>query len=376
MQKVVLAIDSFKGCLGSTEAAQAAAAGVYNVFPECQIVQLAVADGGEGIMDALTQETGATQVSLVAHDPLMNLIETKYAISENNRAIIEVAHICGLPLLPFGKRDPLETTTFGVGELIKDALSRNCRDFIIGVGGSATNDAGLGMLQALGYRFFDKERNELGVGGKVMEKVASVDYSSVHPALKESKFTIACDVQNPFCGTDGAAYVFGPQKGADEKSVKLLDKGMVHLSEILKKETGKDICNIPGAGAAGGLGGGFLAMLNAELKSGIKLLLDTLNFSEKIRDADLIITGEGRADRQTIMGKVPFGILEEAKKCNIPVILIAGSVNDFEILNTAGFQAVFSIIFGPTSLTEAMKPDIAKKNITRLVTQISRIFDT
>lgn len=266
------------------------------------------------------------------------------------------------------------TTTYGTGELILDALEQGCRRFIVGIGGSATNDAGLGMLQALGFRFLDKRGNLLGTGGKIMSQVASIDTSAVHPALKETRFTIACDVHNPFCGSDGAAYVFAPQKGADTRMVKELEAGMQALSQVIRSATGKDISNIPGAGAAGGMGGGFLAFLNAELKPGIRLMLDALDFGKKIKGADLIFTGEGRADRQTAMGKVPSGILEEARKQNIPVIVLAGSIEDADQMNRAGFQGLFSITPGPVSLENAMKPEFAKENIRRLVTQICSVI--
>lgn len=265
------------------------------------------------------------------------------------------------------------TTTFGTGELIRDALAQGCRRFIIGLGGSATNDAGSGMLQALGFRFLDKEGKTLGMGGKILSEIASIDISAVHPALKDARFTIACDVHSPFCGPDGAAYVFARQKGADTDMIKKLDAGMHAFARIIQDVTGKDISACPGAGAAGGMGGGFLAFLNAELKTGIRLTLDMLRFSERIKGADLIFTGEGRADRQTAMGKVPSGILQEAQKQHIPVILLAGSIEDADQLNQAGFLGVFSITPGPVSLGKAMEPAFAEENIRRLVTQICSV---
>lgn len=266
------------------------------------------------------------------------------------------------------------TTTYGTGELIRDALEQGCRRFIVGIGGSATNDAGLGMLQALGFRFRDKQGNLLGTGGRILSQVASIDTSAVHPALKGARFTIACDVHNPFCGPDGAAYVFAPQKGADAEMVKELDAGMQALALVIRSATGKDISDVPGAGAAGGMGGGFLAFLNAGLKPGIRLMLDALDFGEKIKGADLVFTGEGRADRQTAMGKVPFGVLEEARKQHIPVIVLAGCIEDTEQMNRAGFQGVFSITPGPVSLEKAMEPEFAGENIRRLVTQICSVI--
>lgn len=382
MKKVVIAIDSFKGCLASAEAGKAAAEGVQAVYPQCETIVLPVADGGEGMLDLLIAATNGKSITLRAHDPLMRLQDARYGISGDGKtAFIEMAAICGLPLIPKDKRNPMLTSTYGTGELICNALEHGCRNFIIGLGGSATNDAGLGMLQALGFRFLNKAGEELGciekgiaLCGAMMSEVAFVDSSSIHPALHDSYFTAACDVRNPFFGTNGAAFVFAPQKGADHEMVLKLDAGMQQLASAIQKHSGKDISLCPGAGAAGGMGGGLLAFLNAELKPGIQLLLDTLHFSEKIKDADLIITGEGKADRQTIMGKVPYGILEEARKHKVPVILLAGSIEDTDILNDTGFKGVFSITPSPILLEQAIKPDFAKENIKRTIEQICRMM--
>jgi glycerate kinase len=274
----------------------------------------------------------------------------------------------------FFKSKCIGVETFGTGELIKDALNKGCRNFIIGIGGSATNDAGLGMLQALGFRFLDKSGHTLGTGGQIMEAVANIDTSGIHPALRETHFMVACDVANPFYGPDGAAYIFAQQKGADSNMVQRLDEGMQSLAEVIKKTTGKDITNYPGAGAAGGMGGGLLAFFNAELKPGTELLLKAIDFSEKIKGADLIITGEGKADRQTAMGKVPYGILKEAQKEHIPVIVLAGSIENLPELNKAGFKGIFSIAPGPITLEKAMEPEFAKENITRLVSQLYSVI--
>ncbi len=377
MRKIIIAIDSFKGSLSSAEAGQAASEGVCSIYPACETIVIPVADGGEGILNVLVSATGGKYISVHAHDPLMNWIETQYGISGDGKtALIEMAAISGLPLVPENKRNPLWTTTVGTGELIKNALEKGCREFIIGIGGSATNDAGLGMLQALGYRFLDNQGNTLFQGGQMMKDVAEIDCSNIDPALRECRFTAACDVNNPFYGENGAAYIFARQKGANDEMIKELDAGMQSLSNIIEKTTGKDISNYPGAGAAGGMGGGLLAFLNAMLKPGIKLLLETLNFHEKIAGADLIITGEGRVDKQTAMGKVPFGILEEAKKQNIPVIVIAGGIEDVPEMNQAGFSGVFSIVPGPVSLEKAMEGNYAKDNITRLVSQICNTIRT
>lgn len=375
MRKIVLAIDSFKGCLTSAEAEAAAAEGIHAALPGCEVIRIPVADGGEGMLDVLIAATHGRSINVRAHGPLMELRETRYGISGNGRtAFIEMAAINGLPLVSPEKRNPMKTSTYGTGELIRDALERGCRNFIIGLGGSATNDAGLGMLQALGFRFLDKKGNASGYGGQIMAEVDSIDISTVHPQLKGCTFTAACDVRNPFYGTDGAAYIFAPQKGADATTVEALDAAMRHLAKVISRATGKDISFCPGAGAAGGMGGSLSAFLNAELKPGIQLLLETLDFAECIKDVDLIITGEGKADKQTIMGKVPHGILEEAKKQNIPVILIAGSIEDTDILVRSGFHGVFSIVPGTVTLEKAMQPEFAQENIRRTVEQICRII--
>ena len=373
--KAIIAIDSFKGCLTSIEAEQCAAQGLHAAFPDCEISCIPVADGGEGMLEILLNTANGKRIIVEAHDPLMEIQQTHYGISvDKHTAFIEMANISGLPLVPVEKRNPLLTTTFGTGELIKDALERGCRNFVIGIGGSATNDAGLGMLQALGFRFLDSQGKELGTGGQILSKVNTIEKCSVHPALKDSHFTIACDVDNPFFGPSGAAYIFAPQKGADKEMVEILDNGLQNLAKVIFEQTGKDITLYPGAGAAGGMGGSMLALLNAELKSGTQLLLDALQFSEQIKGADFIITGEGKSDRQTIMGKVPYGVLLEANKQQIPVILIAGSIEDVDELKQAGFQAIFSITPAPIPLEQAMQANYARKNIQYTVEQIGNIM--
>ena len=371
-----------QGCLTSAEAGEAAAQGVHAACPECRTIVLPVADGGEGMLDVLLAASNGKRITVRAHDPLMQPCDASYGISgDGNTAFVEMAAISGLPLVPADKRNPMKTTTFGTGELIRDALERGCLRFVIGLGGSATNDAGLGMLQALGFRFFDKEGHEVGsmekgiaLCGALLSAISSIDSSSAHPALKKACFTAACDVRNPFFGPNGAAHIFAPQKGADADMVKELDVAMQHLSDVIFHTTGKDVSLHPGAGAAGGMGGSLHAFLDAQLKPGIELLLETLDFAEKIKDADLIITGEGKSDRQTLMGKVPSGILQEARRQHIPVILLAGAIEDAGILNAAGFRGVFSITPSPASLEQAMQPEFAQENIRRTVEQICRIF--
>lgn len=376
MKKVIIAIDSFKGCLTSKEAGEAAAKGIKEVLPLCNVIVIPVADGGEGLLDALISAYQGEYIQLPAHGPLMEIRKAHYGLSKDRKtAIIEMAVTSGLPLVPIELRNPMKTTTFGTGELIKDALDKECKNFIIGIGGSATNDAGIGMLQALGYCFLDKYGKELGPsGGQIMKDIAEIDCSHAHPALQEARFVVACDVRNPFYGPKGAACVFAHQKGADNAMIQELDAGMKSLAQVIKKVTGKDIATYPGAGAAGGMGGGLLAFLNATLKPGTELLLETINFQEKIKEADLIITGEGKADLQTMMGKVPYGILKEAQKEHIPVIILAGSIEDTTALNEVGFKGVFSIAPGPITLSRTMEPKIAKENIKRLTAQICSVI--
>lgn len=371
MRKIVIAIDSFKGSLTSQEALQAVEEGIKSVCPLCEVVRFPIADGGEGILDVLVSSQHGTYVPVKAHDPLMQLTDTRYGLSGDGRtAYIEMAAVNGLPLVPVDKRNPLLTTTYGTGELIRDALERGCRDFIIGIGGSATNDAGLGMLQALGYRFLDRDMRELETGGRIMGEVAFIDSFSAASGLKESRFIIACDVDNPFCGPDGAACVFASQKGADEAMTKQLDHGMCLLAATILRITGVNISFVPGAGAAGGMGGAFLAFLNAKLMSGIDMLLDIFDFDRSITGADLIITGEGKIDRQTLMGKVPYGVLKAARKDNIPVIAIAGKTEDEDLLKDAGFKEIYSVTPTEMPLEQAMLPSRAKENIKRTVQKL------
>ncbi len=380
MKKIIVAIDSFKGCLTSAEAGAAAADGVRAACPDCDVVVMPIADGGEGMIDVLTKAAGASPTTVRAHDPLMNLRDARYAMTADGQtAFIEMAAISGLPLVPAAERNPLYTTTYGTGELIRDALERGCRRFVIGLGGSATNDAGLGMLQALGFRFYNKKGDELGgterstvMCGCRMHEVAKIDTSSAHPLLKEARFTAACDVRNPLTGPDGAACVFAPQKGAGPAAVAALDDGLKQLATVIKQTTGTDVSALAGAGAAGGLGGGLAAFLHAALKPGIQILLDALHFDERIEGADLIFTGEGKADRQSLMGKVPSGILEVARRQCIPVVLVAGSVEDEDDLMRAGFHTVSSINPYPVTLQQAMEYNFARKNLKQTVEQICR----
>lgn len=287
---------------------------------------------------------------------------------------MEMASASGLTLLSSSERNPMITTTFGTGELIKDALGRGCTKFLIGIGGSATNDAGTGMLQALGYRFLNREDEELAAVGATLKDIDKIDSTNVLPQVKNAHFIVACDVNNPFSGEHGAACVFAPQKGADAEMVRALDAGMKHFSDIIKEQTGENVDQTPGAGAAGGMGGAFLAFLDAELKSGVRMILDALNFEQVVCGADLIITGEGKLDRQTMMGKTPAGVLDVARRQGIPVIAIGGSVEDVDLLNDYGFQAVFPLLPAPVSLEKAMEKEYVTGNIRRTIMQIMRLY--
>lgn len=368
MKKIVLAIDSFKGCLSSKEIEQCIAEEIHRILPSCQTVCIPIADGGEGMLDTLIEATQGTFVSTQAHDPLMRIRPARYGILGDQRtAIIEMAEINGLTTLSPIKRNPMKTSTYGTGELIKDALEKGFRRFIIGIGGSATNDAGMGMIQALGAHLYDKQGNELEQGGKIMEQIAHIDLNHLHPALKEATFIVACDVQNPFCGPQGAAYVFARQKGASEEQIRQLDEGMRHLALLIERDFSYNINKVKGSGAAGGLGGAFATFLQAHLQSGIDLLLDAVDFDRKITNADWIITGEGKADRQTAEGKVPAGVLKRAKKANIPVMLIAGKVEDKACLKQMGFARIVQISPDNLPLEEAMRPEITRENIQRAI---------
>lgn len=377
MKKIVVASDSFKGSLTSLEVAAGAEQGIHEVFPECEVVKVNVADGGEGTMDALRSTLGGQWVTVAAADPLGRPRDVSYVVlSDGKTAVIEMSAASGLPLLEPQERNPMLTSTFGTGEMIVDALSRGCRRFLVGIGGSATNDAGMGMLEALGFRFIDKDGKVLPGRGESMSEVVDIDMSHVSPEVKESEFIIACDVDSPFCGPRGAAYVFSPQKGADPQMVAELDAGMEHLAEVIARVVGKDIKDVPGAGAAGGLGGGFLAFLNARLERGIEMVLDAIAFDDIIRGSDLVITGEGRVDSQTLTGKTPFGIMKRAQKQNIRTVAIGGSVKLGDDDDVSGFDSIWPVTPEGMPLEEAMKAETASANVRETVKKIMLEYKT
>ena len=376
MKKIIIAPDSFKGSLTSIEVANAIEEGIKNLITNCEIVKLPIADGGDGTMDTLVSALKGKKIKIKAHDPLMRPIKVEYGLVQNGKtAVIEMAIANGLTLLDIAEQNPSATTTFGTGEIIKDALKRGCHSFLIGIGGSATNDAGTGMLKALGYRFIDKNGKETDGTGNSLSKITKIDESRVMPELKEAQFTIACDVNNPFSGLNGAAYVYAPQKGASEQMVKELDEGMESFRQLIEKVKGLNLNTIPGTGAAGGLGGGFVAFLNAELKPGIEMVLQAIDFDKHLLNSDLVITAEGKLDKQTAMGKAASGILDAASQKKIPVIAIGGTVEDKEVLLKRGFSSLFSTTPSTMPLQEAMQKDIAKRNIIKTTEQIIKSID-
>jgi glycerate kinase len=370
--KIVVASDSFKGSLSSLEVADAAAKAINECMPGCRVEKVEVADGGEGTMEALHRTLGGVKVAVEVCDPLGRAITASYVkLADGVTAVLEMAVASGLPLLAPQELNPMKTSTYGTGQLIADALRKGCRKFLIGIGGSATNDAGMGMLEALGVRFLDVEGNLLHGSGESLEKVADIDLSGVCAGLAESEFIIACDVDAPLYGPKGAACVFAPQKGADAEMVAMLNDGLEHFSSVIRRVTGKDVSDIPGAGAAGGLGGGFVAFLHARLERGIEMVLDAISFDERIRGASLIITGEGRVDFQTLTGKTPYGILKRARRQGIPVVAIGGSVALGEKeASEAGFAGVYAVTPSDMPLEEAMKPETAVRNIYDTVKNI------
>lgn len=372
LTKVVLAFDSFKGSASSMEIAEAAKESILRLLPDCRVEIFAIADGGEGTTDAICRQLSATKVECLVHDPLMRPLEVAYRMTaDHSMAIMEMAAASGLPLVETSLRNPRQTTTFGTGEMVLDAISLGCRKIVMGIGGSATNDAAVGMLTALGFRFLDASGNETAD----LQKINRVDESQVSQAVKETEFTVVCDVQNPFYGQNGAAYVYAPQKGATKEDVEYLDKGLRNFAEVVLKTTGIDLQSVPGSGAAGGMGGGLLAFLNAKLQPGIETILKMANFEEALADASLVITGEGRIDSQTTMGKALSGILTMSQAQNVPIVAIGGSVESYEKVVESGFHAVLSIQNGPVSLEMAMNKEFTLENVKQTVAQIVRLIE-
>lgn len=372
--KIVIASDSFKGSLSSTEVAMAATRGIKTVYPDCEVVSVNVADGGEGTVDAIVEALHGEIVATTVSDPLGCPIQARYGIA-GTTAIIEMAAASGLPLLHPEERNPWLTSTHGTGEMIMDAIRRGCRQFLVGIGGSATNDAGTGMLQAMGFRFYDANNNEiLHCSGGTMQDIVRIDDSDVPDSVRQSTFTIACDVDTPFCGSEGAAPVFAPQKGADTAMVQQLDAGMASLAKVIEDKYHINIVPIAGAGAAGGMGGAFRAFLHATLKRGIDMVLDAIDFNTIIQNADLVITGEGKIDFQTAKGKTAAGVLTRAKQQGIPVVAIGGCVEMCDSVQQMGFAGIYPILEEKVPLVIAMQPDFAAKNIKDTIQRIIPIY--
>lgn len=377
VMKIVVAIDSFKGSLSSLEAGTAIKNGIHLADPSADIHICPLADGGEGTLDALVQSLGGEKRSIQVTGPLGESVEAKYGIlSDQKTAILEIASAAGLTLVPEEKRNPLHTTSFGIGEMIKDAISQGCRQFIVGLGGSATNDGGIGMLQALGFELLDASGQPVPFGAKGLENFTAISHCNVLPELADCQFQIACDVKNPLYGNDGCSYVFGPQKGATPTMAEKMDQWMIRYAQIVKKTYPEKAHPLfPGAGAAGGLGFAFLTFTNATLASGIQIILEQIEAEALIQDADLVITGEGKLDEQTAMGKAPMGIASLAKKYSKPVIAFSGCAShDAGVCNKYGIDAFFPILRSPCTLAEAMKKEIAAQNLTDTAEQVYRLW--
>lgn len=355
--KIVIAPDSYKESLTAMEVAQAIENGFQQIFPDAEYIKLPMADGGEGTVQSLIDATGGELISVNVTGPLGAPVDGFLGlVGDGSTAVIEMAAASGIHLVPTDKRDPLVTTSYGTGELIKAALDMGVKHIIVGIGGSATNDAGLGMAQALGVQLRDSNGNELGYGGGELSKLASIHTEDMDPRLADIKLEIACDVDNPLCGHKGASAVFGPQKGATPAMVAILDTNLSHYADVIKATNGKDIKHTPGAGAAGGLGAAFLGLFNASLRPGIQIVMDAVSLSDVVKDADLVITGEGRIDSQTIHGKTPVGVARTAKQTQVPVIAIAGSTaKDCHVVYDHGIDAVYSVVLGATDLPTALK---------------------
>ncbi len=377
MKKILIAIDSFKGSLSSMEAGNAAAAGIRRVFPDADIAVRPLADGGEGTVDALASGCNGTIHTISVTGPLNKKVSCRYCIIPHNRtAVIEMSGAAGITLLSEKERNPLMTTTYGVGEVIKDAIKNNCRNFIIGIGGSATNDGGGGMLQALGFGFLDKDGKQISPGAQGLSKLDHITDNNIIKELKECSFKIACDVTNPLCGENGCSAVFGPQKGADKDMIACMDSWLHSYASIAKKKYPLADPEYPGSGAAGGMGFAFHTFLNASLESGVKIILNETRLSDYIKEADICITGEGRLDGQTVMGKAPIGVARIAKQYNKPVIAFSGCVSrDAVKCNQAGIDAYFPILQNVVTLSEAMAPENAAMNMAATAEQVFRLMN-
>ena len=354
---IVLAVDSFKGSCSAIEVAEHLEEGILRVLPQAQVQKIPVADGGEGTVQALLYAVGGTLRQKTVTGPMGSPVTAEYGVLDNGVAVIEMASASGLPLVPAGERNPLVSTTYGTGELIRQVLDEGYRKLVIGIGGSATNDAGVGMAQALGASFLDGQGQELPFGGGALDRLAQVDLTNMDPRLKDCQITVACDVSNPLCGPTGASRIYGPQKGATEEMIQQLDQNLRHFADVVEPALGLSFREIPGAGAAGGLGAALLAFCGATIKSGIDTVLDAVQLEQRVAQADLVITGEGRIDGQSVFGKVPVGVATRSKKVKpLPVIAVVGGIGPgAEATYDYGIDAILSTVNGPMSLEQAME---------------------
>lgn len=373
--KIVIAIDSLKGSMTSPEAGSAISDGIKKVFPNAQTYIRPIADGGEGTVDALIDGMQGNRQRVSVTGPLGEPVVAEYGIVDKTTAVLEMSAAAGITLVPDELRNPLHTTTFGVGEMIVDAIKKGCRNFIIGIGGSATNDGGIGMLQALGFELLTQKGESVPFGGKGLRELSEIRVENVIPELSECQFHIACDVTNPLCGEKGCSAVYGPQKGADAQMVADMDGWLFEYAKLAKGVIPEANPEYPGAGAAGGIGFAFQTFLGGELKNGISLILRETKLEEYIKDADYVITGEGRLDSQTVMGKVPVGVAEIAKKYNVPVLAFAGAVTpEAGLCNEYGIDAFFPIVRGICTLKEAMEYENAYNNLADAAEQAFRLI--
>ena len=374
--KIVVAIDSFKGSLSTQEAAKAIREGARRACPEAEVYTSPLADGGEGTAEALTAALGGETVSLTVRDPLGRPVTATYGfVAETSTAVMEMAAAAGLPLLSAEERNPLETSTYGVGQMIADAMEKGAHRFLLGIGGSATNDGGLGMLKALGFAFLDKDGRPIGEGARALKDLHTIEAKNAHPLLAGCEFLVACDVQNPLCGENGCSAVFSPQKGAKDEDIPRMDEWLAAYAEKTKALLPHADPSLPGSGAAGGLGFALCSYLNATLASGVSLVLDVTRLAAHVKDADLVITGEGRLDSQSAMGKAPIGVAKLAKEFCKPVVAFCGCVGKGAIAcNAHGIDAYFPILQAPCTLSEAMNKENAYRNLSATAEQAVRLF--
>jgi len=374
--KIIIAPDSFKGNLSALEVAKLIEKGVRRVYPGAKIIKIPMADGGEGTVKSLVDATKGKIIRKEVTGPLGKRIKASYGIlGDKKTAIIEMASASGLPLVPKKKRNPLLTTTYGTGELIRDALDKGSRKIIVGIGGSATVDGGAGMAQALGVRLLDKKGREIGFGGGALGNLESIDVSKMDERIKKTEVLVASDVDNPLTGPKGAAKVYAPQKGATPSMVERLEKNLKRYASIIKRDLKKDIKDIPGTGAAGGLGAGLIAFLDAKIRLGVDIVIETVGLEKRLKDADLVITGEGKMDSQTIYGKTPIGVAKLAKKHKIPVVAIVGEVGEgVEIVYEHGIDKIMTIT--PYSMTRAQAIKKSSQLIPDTSEQLMRLIKT